>query len=245
MLGRLEALDEVLRRADYLAVTLSLNDATRGLLGARELGLMKVRGASAPDEISARDRLRCVPRRVGARTRQPGRGTWTDRAWPRLRPDRPRSGVDGGLSRLCGLPADPPRVAAGAAAAAALLDGRRAGHARLQPLVGDRRDPARNLRGSALRHDLRHADAGRNHRRRRGAVGRGRAARRHRQLRAGVQLCPRGLSVLGGGDLARRATQGARRRRNGSNTFRPRARTRAFATAPSARGRRRPAAWSP
>jgi phosphoglycerate dehydrogenase-like enzyme len=33
--------DEVLRRADYLAVTLSLNDETRGLLGARELALMK------------------------------------------------------------------------------------------------------------------------------------------------------------------------------------------------------------
>ena len=41
LLGGLEALDEVVRRADYLAVTLSLNEATRGLLGARELGLMK------------------------------------------------------------------------------------------------------------------------------------------------------------------------------------------------------------
>jgi phosphoglycerate dehydrogenase-like enzyme len=36
-----EALDEVLRRADYLAVTLSLSESSRGLLGARELGLMK------------------------------------------------------------------------------------------------------------------------------------------------------------------------------------------------------------
>jgi phosphoglycerate dehydrogenase-like enzyme len=36
-----DALDEVLRRADYLAVTLLLSEATRGLLGERELGLMK------------------------------------------------------------------------------------------------------------------------------------------------------------------------------------------------------------
>jgi phosphoglycerate dehydrogenase-like enzyme len=35
------ALDDVLRRADYLAVTLSLNEETRGLIGARELALMK------------------------------------------------------------------------------------------------------------------------------------------------------------------------------------------------------------
>lgn len=40
-LGGPADLDEVLRRSDYLAVTLSLNDQTRGLLGARELGLMK------------------------------------------------------------------------------------------------------------------------------------------------------------------------------------------------------------
>lgn len=41
LLGGPDALDEVLRRADYLAVTLSLNDQTRGLLGARELALMQ------------------------------------------------------------------------------------------------------------------------------------------------------------------------------------------------------------
>lgn len=40
-LGGPADLDEVLRRSDYLAVTLSLNDQTRGLLGARELALMK------------------------------------------------------------------------------------------------------------------------------------------------------------------------------------------------------------
>jgi phosphoglycerate dehydrogenase-like enzyme len=36
-----EALDDVLARADYLALTLPLTPATRGLLGARELGLMQ------------------------------------------------------------------------------------------------------------------------------------------------------------------------------------------------------------
>jgi phosphoglycerate dehydrogenase-like enzyme len=40
-LGGPEALDEVLRRADYLVITLSLTEVTRGLLGQRELGLLK------------------------------------------------------------------------------------------------------------------------------------------------------------------------------------------------------------
>jgi phosphoglycerate dehydrogenase-like enzyme len=40
-LGGPERLDETLRRADYLAITLSLNDATRGLIGPRQLALMK------------------------------------------------------------------------------------------------------------------------------------------------------------------------------------------------------------
>jgi phosphoglycerate dehydrogenase-like enzyme len=39
--GGPERLDEVLRGADYLAVTLSLSEATRGLLEDRRLGLMK------------------------------------------------------------------------------------------------------------------------------------------------------------------------------------------------------------
>src|SRR5262249_42290998 len=41
LLGGPDALDEVLLRADYLAVTLSLNEQTRSLIGARELSLMK------------------------------------------------------------------------------------------------------------------------------------------------------------------------------------------------------------
>src|SRR6266852_312050 len=36
-----DTLDDVLRQADYLAITLSLNETTRGLIGARELALMK------------------------------------------------------------------------------------------------------------------------------------------------------------------------------------------------------------
>jgi phosphoglycerate dehydrogenase-like enzyme len=40
-LGGPDALDEVLRRADCLVITLSLTPATRGLLGERELDLMK------------------------------------------------------------------------------------------------------------------------------------------------------------------------------------------------------------
>ena len=39
--GGLERLDDVLRQADYLAVTLSLSDATRNLIDARRLALMK------------------------------------------------------------------------------------------------------------------------------------------------------------------------------------------------------------
>ncbi len=40
-LGGPDALDEVLRQADYLAITLPLTDATRGLLGERAFRLMK------------------------------------------------------------------------------------------------------------------------------------------------------------------------------------------------------------
>ncbi len=40
-LGGPDALEEVLRRADYLAITLPLTEATRGLLGEQELRMMK------------------------------------------------------------------------------------------------------------------------------------------------------------------------------------------------------------
>jgi phosphoglycerate dehydrogenase-like enzyme len=40
-LGGMQSLDEVLRRSDYLAITLPLTPETRGLLGAPQLGLMK------------------------------------------------------------------------------------------------------------------------------------------------------------------------------------------------------------
>ena len=40
-LGGPDALEEVLRRSDYLAITLSLTEATRGLLAERELRMMK------------------------------------------------------------------------------------------------------------------------------------------------------------------------------------------------------------
>lgn len=43
-LGGPDALDEMLRQADYLAVTLTLTEATRGLLGERQLRLMKPTG---------------------------------------------------------------------------------------------------------------------------------------------------------------------------------------------------------
>ena len=84
-------------------------------------------------------------------------------------------------------------------AGAALRHGRRAGHARLRPDLGLRRDPRRDLPGSALRQHLRHADAGRDRRRRARALGDRRAPRRHRQLRprpSGSRSAASALSAL-------------------------------------------------
>ena len=41
LLGDMHSLDEVLRRSDYLAITLPLGPETQGLIGAKQLGLMK------------------------------------------------------------------------------------------------------------------------------------------------------------------------------------------------------------
>ena len=116
--------------------------------------------------------------------------------------------VVGTLGFARGLP-----VAAVAArladAAAAVPDDRRAGRTRLRRDVGDRRDTGRDLPGPPLRHDLRHAHAGLDRRRRGRAVADRGAARRDRQLHD--RLLDRDLlqPAVGGRDLARRAAQGA------------------------------------
>src|SRR5713101_7828886 len=75
-LGGPDALDEVVRRADYLAVTLSLTEATRGILGERELRMMKPT-AVLINVARARDRRRrCALSRAGGqahRGRRPRR----------------------------------------------------------------------------------------------------------------------------------------------------------------------------
>ncbi len=69
------------------------------------------------------------------------------------------------------------------------------------------------LPGPALRHDLRHADAGVHLRRRPRTLGDRRAARHHRQLRARLRDRHRLCLRLGARHLACRAAQGARCRR--------------------------------
>ncbi len=54
-----------------------------------------VRGAGAPDQISARHRLQPERRGVGARRGQPARHSRPDRARPSLRPHRPRMDLGG------------------------------------------------------------------------------------------------------------------------------------------------------
>jgi len=135
------------------------------------------------------------PTPPGRWLREPGGHPRPDRARPSLGPDRARVGVDGGQPGLRALLRGPAPPAPRPDADPALPHGRLAGHARLWPHLGRRRHPRRDFPGPALRHHLRHADAGVHRGRGCGAVGDGRALRRHRQLHAGVLLAI-GASVL-------------------------------------------------
>ena len=78
----------------------------------------------------------------------------------------------------------------------------------------------RDLPGPALRHDLRHVDAGGDHRRRGRALGHRRAVRRLRQLHCRL-LDRRGVQpVVGAGNLAGVTPQSARRSRPGASLAR-------------------------
>ena len=100
----------------------------------------------------------------------------------------------------------------GADAGAARCHGRLAGNARIRAHVGHGRDSRRNLRGPALRVDLRHGDAGLHRGRRRRAMGDRRDPRRHRHLHPRLLDLHRRQRRLRRGHLARRPAQGARRR---------------------------------
>ena len=81
--------------------------AHRALLVDRARLLLRplclVRGAGAPDEIPARDRLLRRRRGVGARRRQPARHSRPDLARPSFRPDRARVDLGHQLRGLCDL----------------------------------------------------------------------------------------------------------------------------------------------
>ena len=91
--GGPDRLDEVLARADYLAITLSLNDSTRGLIGRRELALMKasaflvnVARAEIVDEAALYDAL------AGGRLAGAALDVWyryPQDNWPTWPADRP------------------------------------------------------------------------------------------------------------------------------------------------------------
>jgi phosphoglycerate dehydrogenase-like enzyme len=96
-LGGPQDLDEILGRADYLAITLPLTPSTRGLLGKRELGLMKptavlvnVARAEIVDEDALYDAL--------------GRGPWPaprSTCGTAIRPARARRFPRAGRSTSC------------------------------------------------------------------------------------------------------------------------------------------------
>ena len=84
----------------------------------------------------------------------------------------------------------------------AVRHGGGAGAAGLRHHLGAGRHSLGDFPGPALWRHLRHADAGRHRRRRRGAIRHRRAARPHRQLPGGVRHRRRGQRRIGTGDLA-------------------------------------------
>ena len=97
----------------------------------------------------------------------------------------------------------------------ALSDGRRPGRARLRPDLRVRGHRRRDFPGQALRHHLRHADAGGDRRRRGRALGHRRAVRRLRQLHGRLLDRRGGQPGVGAGDLAGGTAQSAGRGRPG------------------------------
>ena len=167
-------------------------DAHRALLVDRARLLLRalrlVRRAGAPDQVSDRDRLQPDHGGLGAGPRQPARHS---RARSRSATSPTAIGREWVWTvGMLGLR----RLLRGAAAAAGVSQYRccstlmvvGAGRARLRRHLGVRRHRRRDLPGQALRHHLRHADAGGDRRRRAGPVGHGRAVRRPGQLHAGL-----------------------------------------------------------
>src|SRR5262249_47019523 len=108
-----------------------LVDRRRVLLRALRL----VCRAGPSDEISRRDRIQPDPRGVGAWIREPGRRARANRARSPLGPDRSRMGMDHWQLGLRALSRRAARPSPRADGAAALVHGRRTGHARPQPHV--------------------------------------------------------------------------------------------------------------
>ena len=155
-----------------------LVDRARLLLRALRL----VRGAGAPDEVPHRDRVQPDVRRVGARIREPRGHPRPDRARSSLGPHRSRVGLDA-RGASASRSASPPLLScASRRRRPPVRDGRVAGHAGLRAHLGVRRHHRRDLRGPALRLDLRGAEPGLHRRRRRRTVVDRRAVRRDRQL---------------------------------------------------------------
>ena len=67
--------DELFRRADFLTIHYKLGERSRGLVGARELGLMKKHGLPGEHLARADRRHRRADRGAGARARSPAPGS--------------------------------------------------------------------------------------------------------------------------------------------------------------------------